>query len=204
MFTGSSTIRKCEKCSHSFEEFSLISGNTCGATYWTDGRMEAPMLPEEQWLVKCPNCKSLLWVDEQKISTEFDEKFNEPVPCLAPEFNDYIAKLQDDDLTGKKEIYLRMHAWWAGNCPRRYGQEIPMTNLEELNLRSLSEILTDLDDESVVMKAETHRELGEFEESKRLLNKEFNYKFMGYVSLIRGLAGQGSRVVREVTVPEQL
>jgi hypothetical protein len=46
------------------------------------------MLPEEQWLVKCPNCKSLLWVDEQKISTEVDEGLNEPEPYLVPEFND--------------------------------------------------------------------------------------------------------------------
>jgi len=43
-----------------------MSGNTFGATFWTDGKRDAPMLPDLPEFVKCPHCKLLLWINEQE------------------------------------------------------------------------------------------------------------------------------------------
>ncbi len=75
---------------------------------------------------------------------------------------------------------------------------IPMINQEEKNLRFLLDKLTDLDDESLIYKAEILRELGDFEKAKELLRKysdsEFNVKNL----LIRSLADKKDRLVREI------
>jgi hypothetical protein len=42
----------------------ISSGNTHGAVLWTDGKMEAPMLPDEPWLLKSPDDDILFWTDE--------------------------------------------------------------------------------------------------------------------------------------------
>jgi hypothetical protein len=52
---------------------SCAEGNTIGAIYWTDGKREAKMLPNHPWLVKCPVCSRLFWVDEAVgVDTGFD------------------------------------------------------------------------------------------------------------------------------------
>ena len=66
MIPGPTTIKKCSECSGLIKENSILSGNTVGAKYWTDGKGYAPMLPDWFWLVKCPHCHNLLWINELK------------------------------------------------------------------------------------------------------------------------------------------
>jgi hypothetical protein len=66
MMPGPTLIRRCSLCLKLFLQETISSGNTFGASWWTDGKMEAPMLPDEPWLVKCPHCGALLWIDEQE------------------------------------------------------------------------------------------------------------------------------------------
>ena len=51
MLPGPTTIKRCPGCKGLLAEGTLASGNTLGATFWTDGKREAPMLPEMPWLV---------------------------------------------------------------------------------------------------------------------------------------------------------
>ena len=53
---GPDTIRECPGCKAQVREQTTLSGNTFRAQYWTDGKREAPMLPDFPWLVKCPKC----------------------------------------------------------------------------------------------------------------------------------------------------
>ena len=60
MMPGPILIKKCSACGGLIEEEILMSGNTCGAVYWTDGEHYAPMLPDTPELVKCPHCKETI------------------------------------------------------------------------------------------------------------------------------------------------
>ena len=63
---GSNIIRECPECNAALERTTMMSGNTFGARFWTDGKMMAPMLPDRPWLAKCPKCTALFWIDEAK------------------------------------------------------------------------------------------------------------------------------------------
>jgi hypothetical protein len=96
MLPGPIKIKKCSNCYGLIREFTLMSGNTFGATFWTDGYRDAPMLPEQLWLIKCPHCKMLLWIDEQENlgktdPDDSDEKFLESISYSIPDIDDYLS-----------------------------------------------------------------------------------------------------------------
>ena len=138
MIPGPTIIKKCSECSGLIQEHSIISGNSVGAQYWTDGKRELPMLPDQPWLVKCPHCQNLLWIDELEEIREselwkdlkFPKSNNEQElqdyfaklkskSYNEPELQDYFAKLKSNNLSSKKILYIRTRAWWKGNDVRR-------------------------------------------------------------------------------------
>lgn len=56
MIKDNSKIVKCPYCGAKKELLSLVSGNTIGATQWSDGKMVAPMLPRVSPVQKCAQC----------------------------------------------------------------------------------------------------------------------------------------------------
>ena len=66
MLPGPTIVRSCTECHGLIAEYTLGSGNTFGATFWTDGKMDAPMLPDEPALVECPHCRAPLWIEDQE------------------------------------------------------------------------------------------------------------------------------------------
>jgi hypothetical protein len=60
LIPGPDIVRECPKCRVPLLQHTISSGNTFGAQFWTDGLILAPMLPDQPWLVKCPNCGTLL------------------------------------------------------------------------------------------------------------------------------------------------
>ena len=56
MMPGHSRILTCPHCGQKKEVMSLLSGNTCGAKFWSDSKCIAPMLPEISYVQKCPRC----------------------------------------------------------------------------------------------------------------------------------------------------
>jgi len=105
----------------------LNSGNTFGAVYWTDGKREARMLPDEPWLRVHPKNREFFWTDECKKVA--DEQLLEPNPkylevpfAESPTLEDYRRALSTlPALTLEKERYLRMRFWWEANDPVRRG-----------------------------------------------------------------------------------
>lgn len=87
MLPGPTIIRKCSACSNLVGQPTFCSGNLGGAVEWTDGKLDAPMLPTESWLVKCPHCHAMLWFDEQEECGQQGACFEEI------EESEYLARM---------------------------------------------------------------------------------------------------------------
>ena len=72
MTPGPTIIRKCSACVKHITQDTIGSGNTFGARFWTDGKRDAPMLPDQPWLIRCPHCATLIWIDEQEQVGEIE------------------------------------------------------------------------------------------------------------------------------------
>lgn len=208
MTPGPTIIRKCSACGRHIAQHTIGSGNTFGARFWTDGKRDAPMLPDQPWLVKCPHCSTLVWIDEQDQVGEIEpwgprgnaaDKFKDARPAAAPTHLEYAAFLSAGVEAGEKERYVRLRAWWAGNDARREGDPVtPMTDVETANLRAFSALLNEEEDNDRLMKAEALRELGMFEGSEALLATHFDERLMQAVGIIRSLNQSRSVTVAEM------
>lgn len=203
---GPDIIRRCPKCGQLVEEETTASGNTFGARFWTDAKMEAPMLPDRPWLVKCPKCAHLFWIDEaerlgEKEPGEKPTTWKNTLPIVAPAEEDYYQALSLLPLDGKKERHLRIRAWQSTNDRWRYRSKrhnptLPKRAVE--NLKSLYNLLDEKVENARLMKAEVARELGDFDKSIVLLNYEFDKKFAATAELIRNLAKEKNSRVEEI------
>lgn len=209
MLPGPIIIRECPKCSQYIKQLTFASGNTYGARFWTDGKMDAPMMPDQPWLVKCPACKDLFWVDTAKQLAEL-----EPLSKIKKEFSDalmyehltetdYLKLLQKKKISRKKEEYVRIRAWWCTNDSMRYekptkGSKVVFSKDQEDNISRLYEILDEENPNQRLMKAEIARERGMFDEAMSLLEYKFPEGFDKAVSVIRELCMSHSAVVEEI------
>ena len=163
MLPGPTLIVSCPNCHGLVRVPTLASGNTFGATQWTDGKLEAPMLPSTPAITKCSGCGRYYWIDDAPVEAEIEPGGASPESERseyreAPELHqlteqEYLeaieAGLADDP---DKEAYLRREAWWVNNDRFResqdqYGQpagaEDPVfTDAMRTNLKRFSELLS--------------------------------------------------------------
>jgi hypothetical protein len=191
------------------EEDTIMSGNTFGATFWTDGKRDAPMLPEQPWFVKCPHCQALLWIDELKEIGKVDwfsneNNYKDAKPYDTPVLHDYIAELKKQNLGKEKELYLRLRAWWAGNDRRRDigNEKIPLSKDEQNNLQALYESLDSSDENDRIMMAEIQRERGKFKEAEELLQNPFSNELLPAASIIKNLIRKRDPFVAEMQIED--
>lgn len=189
----------------SIKQPTINSGNTFGAKFWTDGKQEAPMLPDQPWLVMCPHCHAPLWIDELEelgqIEPWGDEKcdFNDAHDFIVPTLDDYFTLIANGVSDREKARYARLRAWWAGNDERRRSQvEIPMSAGETENVAAFMIMLDESDANDLVVKAEAMRELGRFEESLSLLEKSDDKNFAKAVEIIKRLSEKRDPYVRQL------
>lgn len=67
---------------------SLVSGNTCGGTHWSDTKRVYPMLPENSDVQKCLECGKYYFLADAK--TLPSERRRNP-------FRSFFEKLQEKD-----------------------------------------------------------------------------------------------------------
>lgn len=204
MRMGKPIIKRCEVCAGLLEEQTIASCNTIGARNWTDGKPDAPMMPDIPWLVKCPHCRAMLWLDElqevqglnihdTKTRAGYIKRYERPKVA------DYFKALKQGKLDASKERYLRMRAWWAGNDKRRdSGQMSRLSTQEEANLQALEAFMDLSDVEDRIMAAEIKRELGQFNAALDLLMDVPNKAQSQVVARITALAREQDSFVREV------
>lgn len=208
MMPGESIYRECPSCRKLLIERTLLSGNTIGARYWTDGKMEAPMFPHNPALVRCAHCQHLLWLPEARehefaTPPQMFETVEGALSPQAPTESDYLAAIE----TGlapdeERETYCRLHAWHCFNDARR--DEKNTAELNDLpavaasNMKALFALLDRVKPEERMLRAELARELSRFPEALGLLNFDFGEDYAATAAQIRELAGQNKAGVAEV------
>ena len=229
MRPGPEIIRKCVSCTVPMAQVTIKSGNTFGATLWTDGKMEAPMLPDLPWFVKCPHCHSLLWIDEQvelgeaeldcmlisekeklsmkpylKKASLLDIEISIP-QCVTPSEEELFASMDTNISDVKKARYLRLRAWWAGNDVRRKSRKKhPLSEKEAKNLQALVALLIESDKNDRIIKAEIMRELGRFDDAVSILSMLPDKESIEAVTVIKKLAHKKDPFVSKIPSVDEL
>ena len=211
MTPGPTIIRECPSCTKSVREETLASGNTFGATFWSDGKREAPMLPSLPDLVRCPFCNSLFWlskarklksVDPWRMEEPSEEDGADPIEPVAEDFLEAIriGLAKDAD----QEQYFRIRAWHAANDLLRYDPNLPVESVISgamvENMRAIYSGLDKIDPGERIMMAELSRELGDTDQALQLLEFDFEEGYWVFVNVIKDLAAKGDRRVAEIKV----
>jgi LysM domain. len=204
---GPTIIRECPGCKKPLREFTIGSGNTIGAKWWTDGKVDAPMLRMGPALVKCPHCQTLFWIADAKklaeLSWSDDEatraKWDKATDYLYPVEKDYLTAAQVAGVSREHELLDRKQAWWLANDESRgrAGRSIIWSSARQENLQKLSALLDEKIEHEVILKAEIARELGQFGVCSNLLaafdGKECECE--SYATFVRKLAGERKSAV---------
>lgn len=213
MTPGPTLIKKCSSCGGLFKQSTIGSGNTIRAKFWTDGKMEAPMLPNTPAAVACPHCKSFVWVfeldevDKEDVWKSFEEESTKKAVeeyFALPEYRElqvdqYWAALTAGGLDNQKEQYLRFKLLHLFNDERRHGKAHTYSPRELENMSSFIELLEGKgDDQSTLIKAELLRSLGHFKEATTVLERDFDYEYGKPAELIYTLAIEEDRFVKEI------
>jgi hypothetical protein len=219
---GPDQIIACPKCGVLARVSSLLSGNTIGAQWWTDGKMVAPMLPETPEITRCRACAAFYWIaDTQVIGEIYEFCLSDPKPRrrVPKKWRDAeeIRELSEEDYfqalaeglgtPRERELYLRTRAWWAGND--RYRSEDPgedpckaaqpassRSPEATANLERLFKLLRTSDVDERVMKGEAARQLGRFQEAWHILEFAFPKKYLRVAAFLRDLIHNRDMIVR--------
>jgi hypothetical protein len=185
MTPGPSLLYKCPNCGNAVKKGTLLSGNTFGATLFSDVKRIAPMLPEFTNITKCKKCDTIFWLNDKNKTGEenwsdmnkvkFDKAYFLSIDDYIKAIDSKIYENIDD------EKYLRIRLWWSFNDRIRNNDEIfshtDDKNIYEINCKALLGILNiDRIDENIMM-AEVLRNLGEFEKCNDVIEKLKNEKY---------------------------
>ena len=208
MIPGSTLIVKAPGCQNPVKFSTIASGNTFGAVYWTDGKRDARMLPDEPWLRKSPSEGVMFWSDECEEIGQIDfcsrgsekPEWEDLDYAVEPSEDDYVVALQSGLVsTPEKERYIRMRLWWRGNDPIRRGEITELSVAHQDNLKCFEAILSEGDDNQRLMKAEVLRHLSRFDDALRLLDSEFPETYSHAVQQIRDLVLRSDYKVATLT-----
>lgn len=207
MTPGPTLILQPPGCNCLLQYPTLESGNTFGARYWSDGKCEAPMLPDQPELCKSPSEKVLFWIRDCKVIAEWDffsDTMDHPEwktleIASTPSEADYFRALSSGVAKSKKQIlYVRMHLWWRGNDRRRKGKHTELPEKHIVNLTELEKILSAQNKNERLLKAEALRELSRFEEALALLNEGLPENAKETIAIIRDLAEKSDPSLVEI------
>ena len=188
MIIGPDSYLGCPKCSEIMRARTLISGNSGGATRWSDGKTAYPMLWAPNPLAICPHCRRFFWRHEGH-SYGWKGMMEEEIPnaeaitakLVPAEEQDYYDALQQGFAGGNplNERILRISAWWLRNDAWRWptislreqrrrkrfpDRLIPttLTDIQRENLLALAKLLDDQEPQDRLLRLELLREMGEF------------------------------------------
>ena len=186
MTPGATSIYKCPNCGRFTSRGSINSGNTFGATRFSDGYMIAPMLPEFPSIVKCEDCKTFYWLNKDlkigeyyfKCDNDEWKKADNAKFLTIDELQEAInCKIYNSE---QEQKYLRRKLWWAFNDKIRkndlqFSEED--AKLFEENCLKLLELLNKNNTDENIMTAELFRNLGKFSECHDILENITEKKY---------------------------
>jgi len=174
---------------------SLMSGNTYGAIFFSDGKRWASMMPEFTLITKCKKCHFIFWLNElnQKGSYDFNdpnyESFEHIDDAEFLEISDYVMALNNlDTIDTNHEAYIRRQIWWGYNDRHRRNEIFFLDdndkNVYYHNCNRLIELLDNTDENHIIMIAELYRNTEQYDKSLKLLNSLKNPDFNWVVAPI--------------------
>ena len=200
MTPGPTYVYECSQCHGLFNRRSIASGNTLRARYRSDGRMDAPMLPSTPLLSACPHCNSpVFWPDavevtsyetylprffsKSELSTEsqayeeqqfaLEQKYKTVSEYSGATTSQVLEFLSTNKLSEEHEFALRIQYWWLFNDDRLAGNRAKLTSEERENLKKIQLQIGQDGDSLLLQQAEIFRELGSFEDAKKMLDCDF-------------------------------
>ena len=194
----------------------IASGNTLSAKYWTDGKVDASMLPITPEVVACPHCRKVQWINDlEEVGEipgprgfgvprpEYDKTFDHQPFIELPFADDYLEFLKSEKLLNDQELYLRWMYWHLMNDSRRNDPDASPLSFDEVaNLKRLS-VLIELGNESSRLTiAEIHRELGDFDSCEKVLDHDFSEELIPAAQTIYFLQEEKISVVKQIFTDE--
>jgi hypothetical protein len=187
----------------------IASGNTFGARRWTDGKLDAPMLPVRWPILRQPETGEVFWRDDCELVAKEDwwvessENLSKVAFAEDPTLEDFVFLLERrPPATEDRERTLRIFTWWAWNDGLRDGKIGPLPDvIEEFrhNLQRLDLLLKPETDSARLMLAEIARELGNHKLSMERLEHAFPQDLTRCVAIIKAANERSDPRVLEVT-----
>jgi hypothetical protein len=220
MTFGDPRILRLPKTGTLTRVMTLNSGNMFRASYWTDGRIIAPMLPDQPDLMVHRATNELFWVEDCKVvrsprkklkglgdesrhfqGSDEDNEFHSDIPFADdPEPAD-LERALDEGMadTPARHRYLRLRLWWTHNDALR-DPDVPLTHPAGFaaNLHTLIRLFNTRSGVDRLLAAEAHRELGNFDQALTLLSRRINKDLIPSAAVIRTLAQQNDTRVRQI------
>jgi len=190
----------------------IASGNTLGAKYWTDGKVDAPMLPITPEVMACPHCRKVQWVNDlEEVGEipgprgfgvprpEYDKTFDHQPFIELPFADDYLEFLKSEELLNDQELYLRWMYWHLMNDSRRNAPDSSPLSFDEVaNLKRLSVLIELVNESSRLTIAEIYRELGDFDSCEKVLDYDFSEALIPTAQTIYFLQEEKISVVKPI------
>jgi hypothetical protein len=191
-------VRECPHCKTHVVEQGAISAMITNAKYWTDGYVYATGLPSNRWLVKCPVCAGLFFIDEALEVGQGFAATKDKEPVLAPSEREILGFLAENVLPKDKEVFLRIRVWWSANHTWRWEAKADsaFSEVQAQNLNALSKLLDESEPGQRILKTEIARELGDFEQCLLLLSYQFEAGYDRATGFIKKLAEEKVRAVK--------
>jgi hypothetical protein len=221
MIPGPIEILGCPNCGELASQETLISGNYLDAVYWTDGKVQAPMMPESPIITRCFSCGDYFWLSEaEKVG--YIEKSNHtkqgqiPQEWLNAPFvrflveEEYLEVAEKVNDNPEMEIDLRLMAWRAANnvlrnpFPAELRPYIRHRDEQQQNMHRLLNILKPHSPQEVLTIAEIKRELHCFDDALHDLNVEMPEECVDFAMLMRNLAGKKDGIVARLPKPKRI
>lgn len=203
----------CPACEQKFRNKSVIYWFDQDGIQWSDGYRSNDISHEIPLITRCDECYSYFWIapvhkplslrsklvrlELNPLNISPGQQFR-PVRKLTPE--EFAEVLAMKNYKGaEEEIYLRKHLWWTINDQHRkkLAEVFPpdLQAMFEENLETLIFKTTPDCHENCTEIAEMHRELGQFSEAEKYLNRIKNGKGGILAGKIRQKVAENDRKV---------
>jgi hypothetical protein len=166
----------CPDCSAIHERTELLSGNTFNAQYYSDGKMEAPMLPEVPSIIRCEQCALIFKLDRDlrlySLPSDTQKTFFADCLDIKGWTEALEMKLYENDI---QELNYRYHLLWKYNDPFRKATEAPCNLASDpayvKNILRMLDLMDKEDAQDMVFAAEMNRLIGRFGISQMILDQ---------------------------------
>lgn len=174
MIPGNAKIVKCPYCGTKKELFTMVSGNTFGATFWSDNKRIAPMLPIVSPVQKCPGCGKYYFENKNRCGEGNSHSF-ELGELTFPEWKEAYAQFQAEGVDDKTLDNVRYWLFHSYNDYFHRSKKAPKPTEEDFEFfsKTVEKLIDSFKWNSasdLLMKAELYREANKMQECRQVLD----------------------------------